>query len=109
LKNTIFIFSKGDDNSTTRKPFKRALSTDDNAIYDSLIRPIRTKNLLKQSSSPTPTPASSPKKPPNFPHLSTSFTYDTGSNLINDMDLPNADGAILLDNSKELFPPIKIK
>jgi hypothetical protein len=43
-----------------------------------------------------------PKKPANFPFPSTSLTYDSGSNLIAEIDLPNAEGAILMDANNEL-------
>ncbi len=105
-KNYIFVFSKSGDNSKSRSPHKRTLSTDDNAIYNSLVYPIRTKNLLKQVSSPSPSLLT--KKSSNVPHSSTSFTYNTGSYLINNIDLPNANGAILLDDNNELFPATKI-
>jgi hypothetical protein len=102
--NNKFVFFKSGDNSISRHPFKRTLSTDGDAIYNSLVHPIRPKDLLKQSSSPA---SSSSSKKPSNPHSSTSFTYDTGSDLINDIDLPNANGAILLNNNDELFSPVK--
>jgi hypothetical protein len=102
----IFIFLKSGANSKSQHPYKRTLSTGDNDIYNSLVYPIRTKNLLKQTSSPSPSSLS--KKSSNIPHSSTSFTYNTGSYLINDIDLPNANGAILLNDNNELFPSVKI-
>jgi hypothetical protein len=82
---------------------KKTLSTD----YNSLVHPIQTKAILKQASLPIPPPL--PKKPANFPHRSTSFTYDTGSNLIKDIDLPNADGAILIDKNNRLFSMLTLE
>jgi hypothetical protein len=46
------------------------------------------------------------KKRSQFSRVSSPFTYDTGSNLVKDLDLPDANGAILLDNN-ELFSSIK--
>ncbi|CAF0943360.1 unnamed protein product [Adineta steineri] len=85
-------------NQAQHVPRKRTLSTDDDTIYNSLVHPVRTK---KESSSPPP-PAV-PKKPPNFPYPSTTFTYNSGSHLIEEINSADADGAILMDASNELF------
>ncbi|CAF1299891.1 unnamed protein product [Rotaria sordida] len=80
-------------------PRQRTLSTDDDTKYNSLDHSVR-KN--KRSSSSPPPPAL-PKKPPNFPYPPMPFTYDSGTNIIEDIDSLNADGSILIDTSHELF------
>ncbi|CAF4584141.1 unnamed protein product [Rotaria sp. Silwood1] len=87
------------ENSLQCIPRQRAFSTDDDRKYNSLAR-VRQTN--KESSSSPPPPAL-PEKPPNFPYPTMPFPYDSGSNIIKDINLSNADGSILMDSSHELF------
>ena len=72
------------------------MSTDDDTAYNSLVHPVRAGK--KSPSAPV-----LPKKPANFPFPPKSFAYDSGSSLIDDIDSSNAEGAILIDASNELF------
>ena len=71
-----------------------------------MVHPVRGKR--RSTSSPSPPPPALPEKPPNFPFppapraSPSSFTYDSGTNLIEVLDSSNAEGAILLDASNEL-------
>jgi hypothetical protein len=48
-------------------------------------------------------PPALPKKPDNFPYPTKSSIYDGNSHIIDAIDLGNADGAIVMDTSNELF------
>ncbi len=72
---------------------------DDDKTYDSLVHP----GGMKKQPSLSPPPPALPKKPLNFPYPPTSITNDSGNNLIEDIDSLNAEGAILMDASNELF------
>lgn len=75
------------------------MSTDDDTTYHSVARPGKAKHVY---SPPSSVPPALPKKPPNFPFPAHPFTYDSGSNLIEDIDSSNANGAILIDASHGL-------
>ena len=78
----------------------RTPSTDDDATYDSLVHTVRKR---RESSTSSSLPPPLPEKPPNFPYPSTSYTYSSGSHLIEKIDSSSADGAILMDSSNELY------
>ena len=100
----LFVIEWKDNSQSS---YKRRSSTEDDATYNSLVHPVRGKG--RSTSSPSPPPPALPEKPPNFPYPSAprappaSFTYDSGTNLIEDLDSSNAEGAILMDTSNELF------
>ncbi|CAF2462716.1 unnamed protein product [Rotaria sp. Silwood2] len=88
------------ENSSQHTQRQRRSSTGDNEKYNLLSHHVQ-KN--KESSSSSPPPPALPKKPPNFPYPTMPFTYDSGSNIIEDIDSSNADGSIVMDSSHELF------
>ncbi|UJR37021.1 hypothetical protein I4U23_029728 [Adineta vaga] len=87
-------------NNNQQIPRKQTLSTDDDTTYNSLVHAVRT---TKESSPSSPPPPALPKKPANFPYPPAPFSHEGGSHLVDQIDSSNADGAILMDATNELF------
>lgn len=77
-------------NRSLRPEFGRSLSNEDRNTYNSLVHPLQQKS-------------STPRKRRHISHSSTPFTYDTGSNLTEELNSPSADGSILFDDKMEIF------
>ncbi|CAF0949745.1 unnamed protein product [Adineta ricciae] len=89
------------NNNAEQSPRKQTLSTDDDSTYNSLVHLVRAKKETSPTSSSSP-PAL-PKKPPNFPYPQAPISHERGQNPIGEIDSPNANGAILMDATNELF------
>ncbi|CAF5196091.1 unnamed protein product, partial [Rotaria magnacalcarata] len=64
---------------------------------------VRSHSAIKSKQSSSLLPPPLPKKPANFPFPAVSSTSDHETSLTEDIDSANANGAILMDASNELF------
>ncbi|CAF2120872.1 unnamed protein product [Rotaria magnacalcarata] len=86
------------DSSSHHLRPKRTSSTDDDTKSG-----VRSHSAIKSKQSSSLLPPPLPKKPANFPFPAVSSTSDHETSLTEDIDSANANGAILMDTSNELF------